>query len=54
MPSGVNMTNIEPEFELIIDDLLEMAYTNAVSDRDTSALIGAIILLREYHEKLQR
>lgn len=43
--------NAKPEIRLIIDDLLEQAYEAAVANRDTSVLIGAVILLKEYEEK---
>jgi hypothetical protein len=47
------MTNAKPDIHLIISDLLDCAYEAAVANRDTSVLIGAAILLKEYEEKLE-
>jgi hypothetical protein len=45
------MVNSKPDLELIISDLLDMAYENAVAGKDTSVMLGAVILLREFQEK---
>lgn len=37
----------KPEVELIITDLLQRAYNEAIKGNDNSDLIGAVIILRE-------